>query len=71
MNEGFLENVNHIKWYQSRVPVTMAEGTRVAQLTESLAKLKEDCLVENQKLSQLADSFNQLRVDNQAFQKQT
>jgi hypothetical protein len=51
--------------------VTMAEGTRVAQLTESLAKLKEDCLVENQKLSQLADSFNQLRVDNQAFQKQT
>jgi hypothetical protein len=56
----------------------MAEGTRVAQLTESLAKLKEDCLVENQKVSQLANSFrtqqdaiNQLRADNQAFQKKT
>jgi len=49
----------------------MAEGTRVAQLAESLAKLKEDYLGQDQKVSKLTDSFNQLRADNQAFQKQT
>jgi hypothetical protein len=31
----------------------MAEGTRVSQLAESLAKLREECKAESQKLSQL------------------
>jgi ABC-type transporter Mla subunit MlaD len=48
----------HNKWYQSRVPATMAEGTRVSQLAEALTKLHDECKAENQKVSQISEAFN-------------
>jgi hypothetical protein len=37
-----LNNSANNKWYQSTDLATMAEGTRVSQLAESLAKLRDD-----------------------------
>jgi hypothetical protein len=42
----------------------MAEGTRVSQLAESLAKLREECKAESQKLTQLSDIVHKQQVVN-------
>lgn len=42
----------------------MAEGTRVSQLAESLAKLREECKAESQKLTQLSDTVHKQQEVN-------
>jgi hypothetical protein len=42
----------------------MAEGTRVSQLAESLAKLREECKAESQKLSQLSETVHKQQEVN-------
>jgi hypothetical protein len=56
---SYLQNIQaHNKWYQSQVPATMAEGTRVSQLAEALTKLRDECKAKNQKVSQQSEAFN-------------